>query len=211
VKAIAKVQPLAPVAIALDPLAIDRATTDAIAELNALQEATIDDDADLTAAAEKLREIVRDKDIAAAMLGSVVKPLEQAKKAVNAIFKTWIDTKTASEVKVKRLIADFQLAQQAEQRRQLAAAAKAAQERKPAELTTALVAASDAAPSRLEGVSVKPKWVARIKSPDLVPYEWCTPDVKRIDAHARETPTDRPPEPIAGVIFELDATVTARR
>ncbi len=61
-----------------------------------------------------------------------------------------------------------------------------------------------------EGVSVGKKWVARIVHPDLVPRDWCVPDEKRINAHARLTNAGATPPPIPGVVFELEYKSTVR-
>lgn len=210
-RAIVKAAPLAPITITFDPLAVDAANAAAIEELNGLQGASIDTDAEAAEAAELLRDVVREKDAIASMRDKLLRPVEALKKAVNDLFKPAYGARAASEEKIKSLIKAFQLAKLAEQRKQLAAASQAASARQPEAMSTALIAAHDAAPAKLDGVGFRPKWVARIKSPDLVPYEWCTPDVKRIDEHARKTPVDDEPTPIPGVLFERDASVSARR
>jgi hypothetical protein len=210
-KAIAKTQAIAPITIAFDPTAVDRTLAEATELLNDLGEATIDNDKELAEFAEHLRGVVRQKDAAETIRAAMLKPVKETTATINALLKPAIDTWAACETRLKRLIGDYQLAKEAERRKQLAAAAEAAQARNPEALTTALVAAQDAAPTKIEGVGVRAKWVARIASPALVPYEWCTPDVKRIEKLARETPPDQQPTPIPGVVYELDATVSALR
>ncbi len=202
---------LAPLSFALEPAILDAETREAIEELNSLQFAAVESAEDATEAAELLREIVRKKDVFSAMLNGLIKPVEQRVKDFKALFKPGLEARAASEAKVKALLGAFQLKQEAERRRLLAEATKAAQERKPAALSTALIAAQAVSPGKLEGVAVRSIWTAEIFNPAIVPCEWRVPDEKRINAHARNTPADREPEPVPGVRFVLDAQVSARR
>ncbi len=59
------------------------------------------------------------------------------------------------------------------------------------------------------GISLGKKWVAKIVNPELVPREWCCPDEKEINRHARETPAHETPQ-IPGVEFVLEHTSTVR-
>ncbi len=201
---------LAPLTFDIQPAMLATETAEAIDELNSLQDATVDSDDDAAEAAALLREIVRKKDVFSALRDGLLKPVKRRVTDFAALFKPALDARTASEVKLKRLLADFTLGKQAEQRKQLAAAAEAAQARQPEAMSTALIAAHEAAPSKLEGVGVRSKWVVKRIAEDLLPDEYWTPDVKKIEAVAREaSPDDRPVIP--GVVFELDATVSARR
>jgi hypothetical protein len=94
-----------------------------------------------------------------------------------------------------------------EKRRQLAlqAAAKAVAADNTKALTVALNAEKAAVAVQQKGVSVKPKWVAVVVAPDLVPHEYLTPDLKKIQAHAAKFTCDQKPTEIAGVKYELDA------
>lgn len=46
-------------------------------------------------------------------------------------------------------------------------------------------------------------WVAELINPLIVPYEYLTPALDKIQRHAEATPTDRAPSPIGGVRFTL--------
>lgn len=203
-----------PVRIAFNPLAVEQAKTEAIAQLNDLQGATIDNDDELQVFSALLVDTVRERKLIETMRDEVLSPIKAALKAatatIDALFKPTLSAKEASELKLRELVGGYQQLKAAEQRRLMSEAAAAAQARKPAELTTALIAAGEAAPKKIASVGVKETWVARIKSPDLVPYEWCTPDEKRIQAHAKATPIDRDPTPIGGVLYERVASTTVR-
>jgi hypothetical protein len=203
-----------PVKISFDPLAVKTAETSALAQLNDLQGATIDNDAELEQFSALLVETTRERKLIEAMRAETLAPIKTALKVaedtVDKLFNFALTTKQASETKLRELVGGYQQAK-AEAARQLrAAAAKAAQERNPEALTKALVASNQVAPGKLAGVGVKEVWVATIKASDLVPYEWCVPDEKRINKHARETPIEQTPAPIPGVIFTREARTTVR-
>ena len=82
-------------------------------------------------------------------------------------------------------------------------AAKAANAGNTQALTTALNAVSAAAPTKIEGVSLKEEWLAEVVAPDLVPREWCVPDEKLLKRYVKGTPAHVQPVPIAGVRFSL--------
>jgi hypothetical protein len=74
---------------------------------------------------------------------------------------------------------------------------------------TTLVQEAQVAPT-LKGTSVREVWVATVAYPSAVPRDWCVPDDKRIAAHARNTPIEQAPTPIAGVTFMKKSVVSAR-
>jgi hypothetical protein len=209
-KALAKAAP-PEVSIVFDPTAVPLTLAEGVALLNDLQDATIDNDEELAQFAEILRDAVRQKDAAAALRDLLLKPAKDHTKTVDGLFKPTLQTWAACEAELKQLIGGYQLAKEADRKRLLAEAAQAAQARKPDELKTALNAAHAAAPTKVDGVSARAVWRAVIINADLVPCDWRVPDEKRISKHARDTSPDQEPTPIAGVRFELDAQVSARR
>lgn len=196
--------------VAFDPLAVDRAKAEALEELHGLQSATIDNDVELAEAAEMLRDVVAERKAIETMRDGLRSPAKALLKAVDNLFAVALDAKTASEAKLRSLVGAYQVAKAAEQRRLMVVAREAATAREPAALTTALVAATESAPMKIEGVGVREIWTVKRIAAELVPYEWCVPDESRIKRHARETPIDRDPEPIPGVIFERAAQTTVR-
>lgn len=196
--------------VTFNPLAVAAAKAEAIEQLTALQAATIDNDADAAEGAALLVQTVDERKQIETMQAGLLAPLNASIKAVKALFAPALQAKQASEAKLRSLVGGYQLQKSTEQRRLLAAAADAAQQREPAALTTALAAASDAEPGKLAGVGFREVWAVRRIAADLVPHEWCVPDEQRIRKHARETPIDREPTPIAGVLFERVASTTVR-
>jgi hypothetical protein len=189
-----------PVRVAFNPLAVEKAKTEALDELDRLQGATIDNDAELAEFSALLVSIVAERKTIENMRDGLRAPLKVALKAVDALFALSLQCKEASERKLRELVGTYQQGKAAEHRRLMAEAATAAQTRKPEALTAALVKASAVVPGKLASVGVKEVWQARLKSPDL----------KRINRHARETPIDKEPTPIPGVLFERVASTTVR-
>src|SRR5688572_12537460 len=130
-----------------NPLAIEKAKTEALGELEQLQGATIDNDAELDEFASLLVSTVAERKTIEKMRDELRAPAKAMLKAVDALFGVALQAKEASERKLRELVGTYQQAKAAETRRLMAAAATAAQERKPEALTQALVAASAAAPS----------------------------------------------------------------
>lgn len=101
----------------------------------------------------------------------------------------------------------YTLEKEVNRQKALKAAAEAANGSDGEKLTQALQLASASQPQKLDGVSIKPKWVGRIINPALVVREYCVPDQKLIDAHCKRFRIDEQPDPIPGVKFELDAAM----
>lgn len=196
--------------VTFNPLAVAEAKAEAIEQLTGLQAASIDNDDEAAEGAALLVQTVDERKQIESMREGLRAPLKAALKAIDALFAPALQAKEASERKLRELVGQYQLHKAGEQRRLLAEAAKAAQQREPAALTTALAKASAAEPGKLAGVGFREVWAVKRIDAGLVPHSWCTPDEARIKKHARETPIDREPAPIAGVFFERVASTTVR-
>jgi hypothetical protein len=142
------------------------------------------------------------------MKTSATKPMNESIKIVRAWFRPLEDLGEAIEAKLKQKIATCTLAlrkKAEEDSQKLLAAADSSDYN----TLTTLVQEAQVAPT-LKGTSVREVWVATIAYPNAVPRDWCVPDDKRIAAHARNTPIDQAPTPIAGVTFMKKAVVSAR-
>jgi hypothetical protein len=142
------------------------------------------------------------------MKTSATKPMNESLKIVRAWFRPLEDLGEAIEAKLKQKIATctLTLRKKAEEDSQKLLAAADSSDYNT--LTT-LVQEAQVAPT-LKGTSVREVWVATIAYPNAVPRDWCVPDDKRIAAHARNTPIEQAPTPIAGVTFMKKAVVSAR-
>jgi len=71
--------------------------------------------------------------------------------------------------------------------------------------------ASTAATAAPAGTSVRHLWKAEVFNPAIVPYEYLSPDLGKIQEHASAFPGDGPqPTPIAGVRFVQDLDLRVR-
>lgn len=193
-----------------DAPSLRKLRADAMAELEAVQglELTTEDDAQ--AAAEVLLSFAGTKKLAAEQSKEWLADLKAEEKRIRAPFKAIEDLCDAGRAIVDKAIGKFQLAKAAAQRKALAEATAAAKKDDSAGLTTALQKVSEAAPTKLQGVSVKAFWVAHVRAPDMVPHAYLTPDLKKIGAHASAFAPDQEPTPIAGVVFTLETSTIAR-
>ncbi len=142
------------------------------------------------------------------MKTSATKPMNESLKIVRAWFRPLEDLGEAIEAKLKQKIATCTLAlrkKAEEDSQKLLAAADSSDYN----TLTTLVQEAQVAPT-LKGTSVREVWVATIAYPSAVPRDWCVPDDKRIAAHARNTPIEQAPTPIAGVTFMKKSVVSAR-
>ncbi len=142
------------------------------------------------------------------MKTSATKPMNESLKTVRSWFKPLEELGEAIEAQLKQKIASCTLAlrKKAEEDSQKLLAAA---DNSDYNTLTTLVQEAQVAPT-LKGTSVREVWVATIAYPSAVPRDWCVPDDKRIAAHARNTPIEQAPTPIAGVTFMKKAVVSAR-
>ena len=210
-----KKQPVEPVPV--ETLAIAPVTFNAIAlreaeaygldELSAAQEILIVSDEIAAVYGENLREAkAKLKEIEGQRL-AVVTPLNQAHDAVQALFREPKARLGALIEFIEGRLKAWTLAKEKDRLLALAEAAKAATARDGDKLTTALQKSAASQPTKIAGVSIKPKWVARIINPGMITRDYCVPDQKLLDAHAARFRPDEEPEPIPGVKFELDAAM----
>jgi hypothetical protein len=76
---------------------------------------------------------------------------------------------------------------------------------------SALAVASEATTQPVAGTTLAEEWVAEVIAPDLMTREWLVPDYDRINAHAKTTPINQEPFPIAGVKFTKKPKLSMRR
>lgn len=108
------------------------------------------------------------------------------------------------------IIGDYNARKLEARREALAEAQAAARQRDSAAVTEALNTRQELAKQKLDGVTVKLRWLATVVDPEQVPRQWCAPDEKAIAAHARSFTENDTPEPIPGVEFQLVGGSTLR-
>lgn len=198
-----------PVTIEFNPLALQQEQDAASAELPLVQAVPIDSEAECAEAAEYLRDVLRRKDAVETMRRKATGPLNTALKEIRGWFKPTLDALEAVQQAVRAGIEAHQAKQLATRREAFQLAGEAAAARDIDAVGEALALAT--APSTVQGVSFTQRWRAVVFAPDMVPYEYLTPDIVKIQLHAAECPPERTPEPIAGVRFELETESRVRR
>jgi hypothetical protein len=202
-----KNQQLAIAPIVYDAVFIEETQTYALEELTAAQPIAITNDEVYAQYGEELR-----------VAKAKAKTLAERKKAalfhVNALHDVisgiWREPEKQLSGFIDFLelrIKAYALAKERARQESLKLAAEAATSRDGEKLTKALQLSSASLPTKLEGVSVKPKWVGTIINEGLVTREYCVPDPKLIAAHCKRFAADEQPTPIPGVRFELDAAM----
>lgn len=111
----------------------------------------------------------------------VTDPLNQALKAARALFKPALELLGQCEAKLKDHLALAHQAAEAEKRAALQAAHEQAVAGDTKAAGQAIVKAEAAAElPQTEGVSYRSRWVFAIVNADIVPREYCSPDLKKI-------------------------------
>lgn len=111
---------------------------------------------------------------------SITQPINEALRAVNALFSPVQGPLKQAEVILKSKIAAYTLEQHQLQERAMQAAAAAIQAGQMAAATQHVATLAPAVP--LQGISVKPKWAYEIIDADAVPRQFCSPDHAKIMA-----------------------------
>ncbi len=150
--------------------------------------------------ARQAREILKAKD---EERKTITTPLLEAKRATDAYFRPTLETIERIKRHYEQEIARYDRARELERSRVLAAsAAQIAASIVPTEVIPE--------PAHVEKTSVRHGWEPEITDPELVPREFCSPDLAKIRAHIRYADTHKPPREIPGVKFNPKSSVTVR-
>src|SRR5690606_24445955 len=160
---------------------------------------------------ELLRRGLQEIDVHEAVRVSGPGALGVLARKLNAIFKPPADVLDQTAAYLKKQIGEYKVAQRAMQAVNYQAAAQAHIVGDHTSASNKLAAAAAAETETARGTSVGEKWTVASIDAKTLPREWMIPDEKRIAAHARNTPADVEPAPIAGVVFVKEATVSKRR
>jgi hypothetical protein len=134
----------------------------------------------------------------------ITKPMLEAQRKTNAFFKPVLDHYAQAEGILKAKIGAYAARVQAER---AAAMQRSAVEFQAGGTPTDLIPE----PAKTSGVSTSETWVPRIDHPDLVPRDFCSPDLDKINAVAWHADTVRtPPKPIPGVTWVQGFSVRVR-
>jgi hypothetical protein len=144
------------------------------------------------------------------MRTSVTKPLNEILKTVNGWFRPLSTLCKTIEDVGKKEVGNYLNAERHKQEQAYQAAALAHQAGAHSHAAAQLAVASEAQTTAPQGTSVREEWRAEIFNPKIIPYDWTIPDEPRINAHAKATPADQEPTPIAGVRFVKVPVVAVR-
>lgn len=188
------------------PADLQQVTDGAASDLEALQAIAVHTPADEEFAAKILAGIKGDMKVLDAQRTTITKPLNDAKRAVDALFKPALDYFKAAEVLLKGKIAASLEARARDNARALQAAAAADT---PAEASAAL-AQIDASASP-PGTGARWYWDYEIVDMESVPRSFLGLDYikvnQHLDAHGR---TDVDPPVVAGLRFFRKARIVSR-
>lgn len=151
--------------------------------------------------ARKAREALRIKE---EERKTITTPLLQAKQAADAYFKPTTQAIERIKRHYEQEIARFDLAREQARAQVLASSA--------VELASGLVPTEPIPePVRVESTSVRHRWEPEVTDPDLVPREYCSPDLAKIREAVwyADTP-HKEPHPIPGIKFALKSVVVVR-
>ncbi len=171
----------------------------------------IEDDTDYELAAKTLQIVKgRIKEVEAERT-SLVKPLRDVVTKLNSYFSPATDKLEGMAKRLDQLMRAYQLKKRDEQQKLLAAAAVEAAKQKvtdvdpPKAAMTLMKAAQSAAPPTVKGTSVTEviKW--EYVDDSLVPHEFCSPDVKKINAAVRAGVKEIP-----GIRIYADVQISSR-
>jgi hypothetical protein len=194
-----------------DALAVAAMQREAEADAPAYAELAVLDANDYTIADEILTDLVRRKDAAIAMRKEATGPMYTAARVIESWFKPLVSTLESCETHVKRAMGGYRLAQEARERYARELAARAAETNAPAEdLITALTRAADAGTAPAGRATVRMVWRVKVVDFERLPREYTMPNMKAIEAFAREHAGEDAPE-LAGVTFERGTIMGARR
>lgn len=196
--------------IPVDMLTITTLYKSANEEHSNLTGQSIDNDQEAADANEYLRDWLQKLDGVSAKKKETLAPLKEAEKRINELFKPLLDKGAALTSAIRKMLTDYELAKRDAQRKALAAAAEAASAEEPTQLLEKLQEAEEAAPTQLEGTSFIRKWVVKRIAEDLLPDEYWTPDVKKIEAIGKAHKGDTPPV-VPGVIWSEELSSRVRR
>lgn len=156
-----------------------------------------------------LTEIVRKRDAAIAMRGEATGPMYKAIKVVEGWFRPVDQALSAAIKDLKGALGTYRIEQSKRESAARELAAKAAETGDAETMITALTTAATVAAPPPGAARVALRWVRKRIAADMLPQDWWTPDLAKIDAFAKAHKGDDPPV-IPGVIFERTADVGAK-
>jgi hypothetical protein len=144
-----------------------------------------------------------------AKLKAATDPINAALKEIRSWFKPRSDFLTLARALLEPKIGGYLAAQQRAREEALQAAQALHMAGNHGATAQALNVAS-AAETTAPGLTARYTWRAVVINPALVPYEYLTPDVAKIQGHAKGFKEHEEPTPIGGVRFEKELDLRVR-
>jgi len=177
-----------------------------LAMFHELQEIEICDEDDHLMMVDGLREIKERHRLLEERRKKITVPLNEALREVNELFRAPKQALERCERLVKDKIANYLEGLNAANEKALAAAAEADSAEEAQEALAEVVPVETA-----KGISIRYKWRAEVFRPELVPYEFCSPDLNKIEVSMQQSANVLgEPMPIPGVRFLKEPIVTSR-
>jgi hypothetical protein len=158
-----------------------------------------------------LSEVVRKKDATIAMRQSAVGPIKKGIAQVEAWFRPVVKALEASEDHLKQAMSEYREAKARAEAEARELAARAAEAGDSDGLHAALAVAQAEAAAPAGNASCSFRWVVKRVAEDMLPDEWWTPDMAKIQDYAQAHGGGEDPPVIPGVVFERKARIGARR
>lgn len=172
-----------------------------------LQAFEILNDDDQQTAADGLQEIKTRYNALEEKRKKITTPLNTAVKEVNNLFREPREALEECEKILKAKIAGYLAKVEADNAKALLAASQAETAEEAVEALAEVVATEPA-----KGVSVRYVWRAEVFRPEMVPFEFLSPDIEKIKANMEQSiAAGGEPMPIPGVRFHKEPIVSSRK
>lgn len=176
-------------------------------DLAALKAFEINSLEDQEFAVDLIRELKVKHDGLEAVRTSITKPMNEALNAVNALFRPARQLLEEGEKILKQKISVYVAAREKENRLALQAAAEA----QTVEEASAAISEVEVG-GKVRGMSTSYKWRAEVFRPEMVPNEFLSPDMNKIEASMKASvEVSGEPMPIPGVRFHKEPVISVRR
>lgn len=191
-------------------LAAEQAEAEADAQPANLAAIVVADEADYTLVTELRTEVRAKKDAAIKLRQTAAQPWKKVATTIEDMFRPLVQAYEKIENDFRGKLEAYQVAKVKAEREARLAATEAATAGDDAALVTALSASTVLARPIADGGRVSLKWTVKRVVADLLPDEYWTPDMAKIEAIAKAHRGDEPPV-IPGVVFEQTASVAVKR
>ena len=195
----------------IDALAVAKLQREAEADAPVYLAVTCTTAEDYEFADALLTALVQREDAAVAMRKSATVPLYGVIRTVESWFKPWLNALAPAKAHLKKEMGAYRVRQEAAEREARELAAQAAETGDAEALVEALTVATEIAAPTAARATTRFAWQVKRIAEDMLPDEYWTPDMAKINAAAKAAGSSDEAPIIPGVIFERVALIGARR